>query len=230
MARMVDTLRLEVVPLPRLGFQIKAYINEADLLAAADLAGMDPYNVLIPVNRLVATPQPQKVTIGRCYNGDPDCVRMDVVVHRRGDLVHWTWSCSRAPFDGAAAFAAEAYAAEVGRMAADQSWEPPGRTAGRLVVTRLMRERLLPDGVITTHMIHKRVSEPVVFFIALEIRDEYQLFLEFPWHEGDPGRVADEVCAILAGPTAQWPASWFSMKGVDTPPAIAGPSWQREAP
>jgi hypothetical protein len=91
---------------------------------------MDPYQLLIPSNQLLAGPQPHTVPIARCDCGEYGCGSTDVTITADGDRVHGKWLLE-VPMHRTATFAAAAYAEEVERAAADHSWETPDRTAGR---------------------------------------------------------------------------------------------------
>jgi hypothetical protein len=110
-------------------------------------------------------------------------------------------------------------------MVGGWSWETPTRIAGRLVLTNLDHERLRDHGL--------RVDQVSAYYdetfdVTLEINDTYQIYLATPWHGRAPEDMAHEVCATLARPPQEWPATWHSISDTDTiPPAVAGPSWQR---
>lgn len=226
----VDSLRLEVTPASGEaggGFQVQVCVNEVEMTSAGAGLGMDPYDVLIPTNRLVAASQPLTVPIARCECGVYGCGSTDVTITRDGDLVHWDWSIE-VPMNRGVSFAAAQYDVEVARVAADHSWETPERTAGRLVLANLNHERLLTHGlkprwVANHHRDHTR------FRIALQLQDDYQIFVDFPWRGRAPGELAREVCTTLVLPPHGWRATWHPIKPTLTkPPEIAGLSWQRE--
>jgi hypothetical protein len=226
----VDLLRLAIAPSScRPGseaFQLQVYVNGAEMTSAGAGLGMDPYNVLLPANRLLADSQPRTVAIARCgARGVYDCGGTDVTITRDGDLVRWEWS-REVPMDRSACFAATQYELEVARVAADHSWETPMRTAGRLVLTSIDHARLL------TYGLSAKRAVPEILICSrsgLGVEDGYQVFVAAPWQGRSPAELAREVCEILARPPREWPATWHSVKGwVTTPPSIAGPSWERE--
>jgi hypothetical protein len=182
---------------------------------------MDPFEILVPVNRLLASPRPQTVPFARCRAcGVYDCVGTDVTIQRSADEVRWAW------LGRDARFTAHEYDVEVTRTAADRSWETPVRTAGRLILTHA--QPLLPEGVRATSMIGVGPLTPDLFTLTLHLAGDYQIFLTFPW-TGAPQELARHVCAVLAGPPGQWPARWHPVRSTLVhPPAIAGPSWRRE--
>lgn len=64
--------------------------------------------------------------------------------------------------------------------------------------------------------------------VWLEEPDEYQIWVHAPWDAQRPDESAAAVRAVLAGPSADWPARWHSIRSDrDDPPAYAGPSWLR---
>ena len=66
--------------------------------------------------------------------------------------------------------------------------------------------------------------------IQLEEPDEYQVWVRAPWDTERPDESAAAARAMLAGPAADWPAEWHSIKSArEDPPAYAGPSWRRAA-
>jgi hypothetical protein len=123
-----DVLCLAVTPAPSEaggGFQVEVFVNGTEMTSAGAGLGMDPYDVLVPTNRLVATAQPRTVPIARCACGVYGCGSTDVTIVRDDDRVHWDWSIE-VPMHRGVTFAADAYDAEVARMAADHFLGNPG--------------------------------------------------------------------------------------------------------
>jgi hypothetical protein len=226
----IDSLRLAVVPAPDNaggGFQVKVYVNDIEMTSAGAGTGMDPYDLLIPINRLLATPQPHTVPIARCECGVYGCGSTDVTITRDGDLVHWDWAVE-VPMNRGVSFAAIQYDAEVARVAGDHSWETAERTAGRLVLTHLDGEALRAHGLAVTWVANE-YRNPGLFRVALQMADNYQIFVDTPWQGRSPAELADQVCETLARGPGRWRASWHPIKATLTePPAIARRSWQRE--
>ncbi|WP_410813401.1 hypothetical protein [Micromonospora sp. 067-2] len=224
----VDALRLEVSPEPGDtggGFQVQVYVNGTEMTSAAAGLGMDPYDVLVPTNRLVAAAQPHTVPIARCACGVYGCGSTDVTITRDGDLVHWDWSIE-VPMNRGVSFAAAEYDRELARVAADHSWETPERAAGRRVLTDMDREHLLTYGLIPG-WVDNDYRDHELFQVALQIDGDYQVFVDTPWHGRGPEELAHEVCATLALPPADWHATWHAIKPTLTqPPTIAGPAWR----
>ncbi|MEU1360684.1 hypothetical protein ABZ356_12675 [Micromonospora zamorensis] len=224
----VDSLRLEVSPVPGDaggGFQVQVYVNGTEMTSAGAGLGMDPYDVLVPTNSLVAASQPRTVAIARCECGVYGCGSTDVTIMRDGDLVHWDWLLEVPMMRGVSFIAAE-YDVEVARVAADHSWETPERAAGRRVLTGVDRERLLtyglrPSWVANDYRDHK------LFRVALQIGGDYQVFVDTRWHGRSPEELAGEVCATLALPPSTWHATWHAIiPTLIGPPKVAGPSWR----
>jgi hypothetical protein len=225
----IDSLRLAVVPAPDTaggGFQMEVYVNDKEMTSAGAGIGMEPYDLLIPTNRLLATPQPQTVPIARCECGVYGCGSTDVTITRDDDLVHWDWSLE-VPMNRGVSFTARQYDAEVVRVAGDHSWETAERAAGRLVLTHLDREALLAHGLMVTWAAND-YRDPELFQVALQMADDYQIFVDTPWRGRSPAELAHEVCETLARGPGTWRASWHAIKPTLTePPAIATRSWQR---
>ncbi|WP_407567041.1 hypothetical protein [Polymorphospora sp. A560] len=224
----VDSLRLEVRPAqsPAGGdFQVLVHVNGAEMTSAGAGLGMDPYDLLVPTSGLAAADRPRTVPIARCTCGVYGCASTDVTITRDGDRVHWEWS-KEVPMHRAVTFAATGYDAELARVAADHSWETPARTAGRLVLTGIDRERLLGHGLRADWVAHS-YGDDDTFRIALGLDDDYQIFVDIPVRGRGPEELAREVCATLARPPARWRATWHAIKPTLTgPPKIAGRSWR----
>ncbi|MBN6041087.1 hypothetical protein [Amycolatopsis sp. 195334CR] len=223
----VDSLRLAVAPTPdeARGFQVLVHVNGVEMTAAGAGLGMDPFDLLIPDNRLVATAEPHTVPIARCGCGVYGCGSTDVTIVRDGDLVHWEWRLE-VPMPHGVSFPAEQYDAEIARVSADHSWETPVRTAGRYVLTNLDHTHLRTHGL-RADWATNDYRDPELFCVALGC-EEYQVFLYTPWRGRSPEVLSREVCAALALPPEQWTVSWHAIRPANTePPSIAGPSWQR---
>jgi hypothetical protein len=198
-------------------------IDGDDVGRAEGNDGPDPWYVLVPVNRFVATGESTTATIACCPSCGPDCVAVEARIRREGDAVRWEWGRRGARWEGqrrTSLFDAGAYDAEVARLGADHGWETAERRAGRLILTGLA----LPPGVEGVRVHAAGTGELVVW---LEEPGEYQIFVRAPWDKDRPDESAAVVRALLAGPAAEWPAEWHSIKGGrEDPPAYAGPSWR----
>jgi hypothetical protein len=62
-----DSLRLEVAPesFADGGLALLVYINGVEMTSIGAGMGMDPYDLIIPTNLLVASPEPHNVSIAR---------------------------------------------------------------------------------------------------------------------------------------------------------------------
>ncbi|WP_238015838.1 hypothetical protein KZZ52_28380 [Dactylosporangium sp. AC04546] len=206
------------------GLRVIVRIDGEDVSRADGNNGPDPWHVLVPVNRFVATGEATTATIACCPSCGPDCFAVEARIRREGDAVRWEWGRRGAAREGerrTTRFDAAAYDAEVARVGAEHSWETAERRAGRLILTGLA----LPPGI---EGVRVRADRSGTLEVWLEEPDEYQIFVGVPWDEQRPDESAAEVRALLAGPAARWPAQWHSIKGGrEDPPAYAGPSWQR---
>jgi hypothetical protein len=230
--RPTDTLALAVVPAEaQVGgsFQVQVFVSGAEVTSAGAGLGMDPYDLLVPDNRLVATAEPHDVQIARCSCGDTGCAATTVTIVRDGDRVHWEWS-GEAPRPEGVTFPADAYDAEVARVAADHFWETPERTVGRLVLTTADRDHLDAYGLQISRVANHH-RDPDVFVVSLRLDDDYQIFVETPWRGRSPEQLAREVARTLGRPPHEWSASWQAVTpGRADPPAVAGRRWRRYRP
>ena len=226
----IDRLRLAVTPVGAeagSGFQVEVYVNDTEMTSAGAGLGMDPYDLLIPTNRLLATPGPHTVPIARCECGVYGCGSTDVTITGDGDLVHWDWSIE-VPMNRGVSFAKAQYDEEVERIAAEHSWESAERTAGRLVLTRLDRAALQAHGLAVSWA-DNHYRDPEQFRVALQLGNDFQIFVDTPWHDRSPEELADGVCEILARGPGKWRASWHAINpAIPGPPAIARSSWRQE--
>ncbi len=223
----LDKLRLEVVPVDAEaggGFQVQVYVNDVEITTSGAGMGMDPYDALVPTNRLVASSQPGRVPIARCTCGVYGCGSTDVNITRDGELVHWDWLLE-VPMSRGVTFVAVEYDAEVTRLAADHSWETPERTAGRLVLRDVDRDQLSAYGLRPTWVAND-YRDHEMFRVALQIDGDYQVFVDTPWRGRGPEELAREVCEKLTTPPHKWRATWHAIKPALTgPPQIARRSW-----
>jgi hypothetical protein len=205
------------------GLRVIVRIDGEDVSRADDNDGPDPWHVLVPVNRFVATDEPTTATIACCPGCGPDCVAIETRIRREGDTVRWEWGRTRVSWQvdrRTAVFDAAAYDAEVARIGADHSWETAERRAGRLILTDLA----LPPGV---GAVKVRAADAGELVVWLEELDTYQIFVSVPWEPERPDESAAQVRALLAGPPERWHAEWHSVKGSQDPPVYAGGSWTR---
>ncbi|GAA1552659.1 hypothetical protein GCM10009827_086720 [Dactylosporangium maewongense] len=199
-------------------------IDGVDISHANGDDGPDPWDALVPVNRFVATGDLTTATLACCPSCGPDCCAIEARVRREGDVVRWEVGDRRGVRHvgerRTILFDAAAYDAEVARIEADRSWETAMHRAGRLILAGLA----LPSGIEGVRVGVIGTGELEVW---LEEPDEYQIWVDAPWDPQRPDESAAAVRAMLAGPTADWPARWHSIKGGrEDPPAYAGPSWR----
>lgn len=225
----VDSLRLEVVAAGDEaggGFQVRVYVNDVEMTSAGAGLGMDPYDVLVPTNRLVVGFEPHTAPIARCGCGVYGCGSTDVTITRDGELVQWDWLIE-VPMSRGASFVAKQYDDEVTRAYADHTWEIPERTAGRLVLTDMDRDRLGDYGL-GSSWVANDYRDHELFRVALQIDGDYQVFIDTPWRGAGPEELARQVCATLARPPHEWRATWHAIKpSLTRPPTIAGPGWRQ---
>ena len=191
------------------GHELLVYVNDVEMTRAGAGMGMDPFAVLIPDNRLVATSDPTQVPIARCECGTYGCGSTDVTIVRDGAAVHWEWHYE-VPIDHGVTFPADQYDAEVERIAADHTWERPEDTTARLVLTGIDREPLAEHGLTVTWA-GKDHADAKLFKVALFTGDvdyrsaaaAYQVFLRFP----RTGRSSEDVAAAVIDELATAPAS-----------------------
>ncbi|HEX9033613.1 MAG TPA: hypothetical protein VF834_17365 [Streptosporangiaceae bacterium] len=123
-----DTVRFEIRPVTDLlidGHEVLVYVNDVEMTSVGAGMGMDPFDILIPSNRLVAKPEPHRVPIARCDCGTYGCGATDILIVRDGDVVHWEWEIE-VPINHGVTFRADHYDAEVSRLEADHSVGTPG--------------------------------------------------------------------------------------------------------
>jgi hypothetical protein len=173
----------------------------------------------------VATDDLTIATLASCPSCGLKCCAIEARVRREGDVVRWEvgdrrgvrWVGERRTI----LFDAASYDAEVARIEADRSWETATHRAGRLILAGVG----LPSGV---EGVRVTVTDAGEIEVWLEEPDEYQIWVHALWDAKRPDDSAAAVRAMLAGPAADWPARWHSVKsGHGDPPAYAGASWQR---
>ena len=227
----VDSLRLEIAPAQSGAgdtFELKVFINGNDVLGEAAL-GLDPFDVIVPTNHLIARPQPHTARIGRCTCGDYECRPIDVTITRDGPQVHWDWLKNK-PMDQRVTFAWSQYAGEISRVASDVAWETPERTAGRLVLAGADRAGLRRQGI-ELQAAHNDWRDPGVFLVLLVIDSAFEAEVELPWAGRTPEQLAWEMCALLSLRPQDWTVHWFARhRSSIVNPRMAGPGWKHRSP
>jgi hypothetical protein len=227
-----DRVRFEIRPEPTAGHEVLIYVNDVEITERGAGLGIAPFDLLVPVNRLVPSPAARRVAIARCGCGEVGCCATRVVIRRRGDAVHWDWT-STPPLPAGVAFDAAQYDAEVARVGADRSWETPADTTARIVLTDTDRVRLATYGL-RLAWASKDYADADVFKVALDLRSEpglvnHQVFLRVPVRGRSPETVAYEVVATLAEEPRTWSATWHpTSRRTSGRPEIAGPNWRQE--
>ncbi len=224
--RRADSIRLQVVPADTDGdFAVEVYIDGIEMTSLGAGLGLGPKDLLIPVNRLVATSEAAMVPIARCECGFYGCGATDVRIRRDGDVVHWDWF-KEAPVSLGVTFDAAHYDAEVARAAADLSWETDKETAERLVLERVGVEALADSGLVA-QWAAPTYDDPSVYRVGLVTADHaYQVFLHFTIEGRRLTDLVDEVVATLQQPPSTWSAQVRAIDAEYTSlPAVAGPAW-----
>ncbi|WP_183092434.1 hypothetical protein [Nocardioides stalactiti] len=217
------------------GHELLVFVNDVEMTRIGAGMGMDPFDVLIPTNRLVATTEPHQVPIARCECGEYGCGSTDVTIVREGDAVHWEW-IDEAPIDHGVTFPAGQYDAEVERIEDDHSWERPEDTTARLALTQVDTKRLAALGMSVSWIAKDHANDDMMKVALLagdaDLRSSaaaYQIFLRFPRARRSPPEVASAIVSELRQPPKKWRATWHSIKpGVSSPPSVAGRSWRHE--
>ncbi|KRB78570.1 hypothetical protein ASE01_04750 [Nocardioides sp. Root190] len=231
-----DTIRFEIQPADGSvgGHEVLVHVNDTEMTSMGAGMGMDPFEILIPTNRLVAMAEPTRTPIARCDCGVYGCGSTDVTIVRVGDVVHWEWHIE-VPMGHGVTFPADLYDAEVARIAADHSWERPEDTTARTILEAINHAALAEHGLKVSWAARHHENHDL-FGIALwygsgEYPNDvgYQIFLRVPWQNRSAQQVAEDVAGIFALPPEKWPVTFHSTKpGITTPPPMAGGRWKRE--
>lgn len=224
----MDRLRLKVEPVPDDsggGFEVRILVNDVDITRAGAGLGMDPYDVLIPVNRFEVSDKPRTVPVARCSCGVYGCGMSDATITQEERRVRWVWS-AEVPMSRAAVFETKAYTEEVRRLEADHSWETEERAAGRLLLSATP-PNALPEGL-RFDWVGNDWRNHQQFQVCLRFLETHQVFLSFPWVGHSPPSLAAEIERVLTSePPSRWSATWHSITPGGDAPSIAGPAWRR---
>lgn len=225
----MDALRLAIEPVGADaggGFAVQIYVNEVEVTSRGAGLGMDPYDVLVPVNRFEAREDSQVVPVARCDCGVYGCGMTDAAIVRSGDTVRWDWLREK-PMARPITMDADAYDREVRRAAGDHSWETPERTAGRLILSGIQPSEL-PRGL-RFGWVGNDWRDPGRFEVSLNVLDTHQVFVSFEWLDHSPESLAAQVRELLTTrPPSDWPASWHSIHPGGGPPAMASRNWTQK--
>lgn len=225
-----ESIRFEVASAGKevRGHQLLVYVDGVEMTSKGAGMGMDPFDVLIPENRLEATTTTHRVPIARCECGEYGCGVTDVNIVRDGGVVHWDW-LHEVPMRQGVTFNAEQYDAEVARVAADHGWERPQDTTARLVIEGAETAALADRGL--------RISwaaadyrDPSLFVVSFMTTDNnFQVFVRVPREDRDPESVADDVLGLMRKQPSKWPATFHAIQPkVTARPSMAGWRWKRE--
>ena len=71
-------------------------------------------------------------------------------------------------------------------------------------------------------------EDPTVFQVCVRLRDDFQLFLQLPWHAHGPEDMVERVRELLERtPPQEWHVRWHPITRTEVVPDLAGPSWVR---
>ena len=125
-----STLRLEITPSPSSNdHEVKVWVDDRDLLSELDALGLDPDDLFVPTPTLIPSAFPTTATLARCSCGVLGCGDVRVRIDAENPWILWTVDGLKSSLR----FVRQDYEAEVLRAANDQTWEPPDRSAARLV-------------------------------------------------------------------------------------------------
>ncbi|MER6974770.1 hypothetical protein ABT304_27180 [Nocardioides sp. NPDC000445] len=228
-----DVIRFAVSPASRDltdGFELQVFVNEVEMTSRGAGMGMDPFDVIVPVNKLHAETTPRQVPIARCECGTYGCGSTDVLIRRDGDVVHWDWLLET-PASSGASFVAEQYDAEVERLVADRSWERPADTATRLILQQVDHARLA-EHRLQFSWAARHFREPDQFLVSLMADNTaFQVFLTFPFINRSPEEVAAAVVETLSSPPTKWRASYKpTMREHQERPSMSSRRWRVGGP
>lgn len=219
----IDRIRFAVIPATTEhvgGYEVQVFVNEVEMTSRGAGMGMDPFELLYPVNLLRATPEPVRVPIARCGCGVYGCSETDVIIQRDEWSVTWIWD-KKVPGPHTRFFADE-YDAAVQELLDDHSWEEPVDTAMRLISTGLDHGKLAAEGFALEWQWPDVDADRLR--VALSWGD-YQVFLDVRHVGREVSDIVDEVLQLFAEPAYSWPVSYHHIPGSTARPAVAGPGW-----
>lgn len=222
-----DTIRLAVVPVEESigGFEVQVFINEVEMTSKGAGMGMEPWDVLVPVNRLRAEETPHQVPIARCECGTYGCGSTDVRIQRQGDAVHWDWLIEK-PVSSGATFIAEQYDAEVERISADRSWERPEDTTTRLVLEQADYDWLATHNLRLSWAARDFYNRHLFQVSFMADDSTFQVFVRFPFADVAPEIVATNILRTLSADPSTWRATYMrTQRDVGGEPSMAGDGW-----
>ncbi|GAA2088811.1 hypothetical protein IDH50_17355 [Aeromicrobium tamlense] len=101
----------------RNGRQLLVFVDDVEMTSEGAGMGIDPRELLVRRNRLIASNVPHRIPIARCSCGEYGCGSTDVTIVRDGEVVHWDWHVE-VPVPHGITFDAETYDREVARIGA----------------------------------------------------------------------------------------------------------------
>lgn len=228
-----DVIRFAISPAPKDltdGFELQVFVNEVEMTSRGAGMGMDPFDLIVPVNKLRAETTPRQVPIARCECGTYGCGSTDVLIRRDGDVVHWDWLLEKPALSGAS-FVAEQYDAEVERLLADRSWERPADTATRLILQQVDHD-WLAEHHLRFSWAARHFRESDQFLVSLMADDNaFQVFLTFPFVNRSPEDVTVTVLETLSSPPSKWRASYKpTMREQRGRPSMGSRRWRVGGP
>jgi hypothetical protein len=204
--------------------EVCLFADEVSLveLIAPDLMGLDPDDLLIEPCALRAHVLPHPAIIGRCGCGIIGCDSVAVNIHAEDTRVIWTApdSAKRVQFD------ATQYAVELERALQDFSWEPPDRTAARLISRAVDRTSLARRGF-EFCWASGRSPEGMMTVSLLLRPGPYQVLVRLPWDGGDVEEIVRQFATLTSRSPEVWPNVECNAQAQDLgPPPIHGPGWK----
>lgn len=226
----MDQIRFAVEPVPEdggSGFEVQVFVNDVEMTSAGAGLGMDPSDLLIPVNRLRPVEQRDRVAIARCDCGIYGCGSTDIRITAQDDVVHWDW-LEQKPMKRRVTFDRAAYLAEVDRLESDRSWETEERVVIRLIA-RAARSPSLQARGLSYGFAGNDEDDRNVFNVSFVLDNSYQVFLRYRWAKRTPKELAAKITSSFHVDPRSWDATWYPLKPAarDRVPAMAGPAWRQ---
>lgn len=224
MARDVTAFRITVQPSPETNdHEVRLFADEMNLveLIAPDLMGLDPDDLLIEPCPLRADTSPHPAVIGRCRCGSIGCGSVSVNIHAEATGVIWTAldSAERILFD------ATQYSLEIERALQDFTWEPPDRTAARLISRAVDRASLARRGF-EFSWASGRCPKGMMTASLLLRPGPYQVLVRLPWNGENLEEIVCQFKTVLSARPEEWPAVECNPQAQNLgPPPINGPGW-----
>ena len=217
---------IQVSPSPETNdHQVRLFGDGDDLIARFwnDMIGLDPDDILLEPCDLKPSSTTHKATLARCSCGVIGCGSVQVEVHLEDDTVVWIEPRRSLRFRTAQ------YIAEIDRAQADTSWEPPDRSAARLI--RLLVHQIpLGDNGFSFEWASGRVH-PGRFTVSLRLEPgPYQVLVSVKRSGESPEQLAEEILRLLSRDPRTWKdVTYFPQRKGLSAPSVVGPGWKVEA-